>query len=107
MEQQARIAEPGPLLWVPPTTSALALLGSPPCPGPAHLQGQLVSKERTDEVAGVSANPAQEEPQGQGLVHVARLARLDVLPAAEEETCAQALRAVASPRRDNKGTAPR
>lgn len=90
-----------------PTASAMAILGSPPCPGPAHLQGQLVSEERADEVAGVSTNPAQEKPQGQGLVHVARLAGLDVLPVAERETRAQGPRAVTSPRRVNKGTAPR
>lgn len=71
--------------------SAMAVPGSPPCPrGPAHLQGQLVSEEGADEIAGVSADPAQEEPQGHGLVHVARLAGLDVLAAVEEDPCSGA-----------------
>ena len=59
-------------------------LAAHPARGLAYLQGQLVSKEGANEIAGVSADPAQEEPQGQGLVHVARLAGLDVLAVAEE-----------------------
>lgn len=85
----------------------MAIPVSPPCPGLAHLQGQLVSKERADEVAGVATNPAQKKPQGQGLVHVAHLAGLDVLSAAQREMQAQGPRAVALPWRVSKGTAPR
>ena len=59
-------------------------LAAHPAGGPAHLQGQLISEEGANEIAGVSADPAQEEPQGQGLVHVARLAGLDVLAVGEE-----------------------
>lgn len=61
---------------------------APPRPAPAprqtHLQGQLVSEEGADEVAGIPSNPAQKEPQRQRLVHVARPAGFDVLAAAEE-----------------------
>lgn len=75
--------------------------------GPAYLQGQLVSKEGADEVAGVSANPAQEEPQRQGLVHVARFAGLDVLAVdKEEEMPRERLRAVMPPRSVKEGTGP-
>lgn len=79
---------PGLSRWLPPCLCH-GCPRSPPCPGLAHLQGQLVSEEGADEVAGVSANPAQEEPHGQRLVHVARLAGLDVLAVAERETHAQ------------------
>lgn len=56
-----------------------------PTPGLTHLQRQLVSEEGADEVAGVSSDPAQKEPQRQRLVHVACPAGLDVLAAAKEE----------------------
>lgn len=72
--------------WGPP--SAMVVPGGLPRPAPppyqTHLQGQLVSEEGADEVAGIPSNPAQKEPQRQRLVHVPRPAGFDVLAAAEE-----------------------
>ena len=46
-----------------------------------HLKGQLVGEERPHQVTGVSAQPQQQEPDGEGLVHVPRLTRPVVLSA--------------------------
>lgn len=47
----------------------------------AHLQRELVCQEGAHQVAGVAAQPQQQEPDGDGAVHVARLAGAVVLSA--------------------------
>lgn len=47
----------------------------------SHLQWELVCQEGAHQVAGVTSQPQQQEPDGDGSVHVARLAGTVVLPA--------------------------
>lgn len=47
----------------------------------SHLQWELVCQEGAHQVAAVASQPQQQEPDGDGTVHVARLARTVVLSA--------------------------
>lgn len=40
----------------------------------SHLQWELVCQEGAHQVAAVASQPQQQEPDGEGTVHVARLA---------------------------------
>lgn len=51
----------------------------------AHLQRELVCQEGAHQVAAVAAQPQQQEPDGEGAVHVARLAGTVVLPACRQQ----------------------
>lgn len=65
-------------LPAPPSSPELRCLRVSP---PRYLQGQLISQEGTDEVEEVSAQPSQQEIDGESLVHDARPAGLVKLPA--------------------------
>lgn len=52
----------------------------------SHLQWELVCQEGAHQVAGVTSQPQQQEPDGDGAVHVARLAGTVVLPAHRKQT---------------------
>lgn len=52
----------------------------------SHLQWELVCQEGAHQVAGVTSQPQQQEPDGDGSVHVARLAGTVVLPAHRKQT---------------------
>lgn len=64
--------------------SSVAVCGLEPTPSwetASHLQWELVCQEGAHQVAAVTSQPQQQEPDGDGTVHVARLARTVVLSA--------------------------